>query len=70
MAAQWLFHLSPGAANVWLYRRCKATSTSIGDHEVMVIGEGKIVDESLVEVVNAVVEVCMATVNGLWRENI
>ena len=32
----------------------------------MVIGEGNIVDESLVEVVNAVVEVCVATVNGRW----
>ena len=32
----------------------------------MVIGEGKIVDESLVEVVNAVVEVCIASVNGRW----
>ena len=31
--------------------------TSIGDHEVMVIGSGKKVDESLVEVVQAVVEV-------------
>ena len=63
MAAQWLFHLSPGAANVWLYRRCKATSTSIGDHEVMVIGEGNFVDESLVEVVHAVVEVRVTNMN-------
>jgi len=34
-----------------------APLTSIGDHEVMVIGEGNFVDESLVEVVHAVVEV-------------
>ena len=33
--------------------------TSIGDHEVMVIGSGEKVDESLVEVVQAVVEVCI-----------
>ena len=33
--------------------------TSIGDHEVMVIGGGENVDESLVEVVQAVVEVCI-----------
>ena len=31
--------------------------TSIGDHEVMVIGSGEKVDESLVEVVHAVFEV-------------
>ena len=35
----------------------------------MVIGEGNIVDESLVEVVDAVVEVCMATVNRRWCKN-
>ena len=33
--------------------------TSIGDHEVMVFGSGEKVDESLVEVVQAVVEVCI-----------
>ena len=31
----------------------------------MVIGKGNMVDESLVEVVNAVVEVCIATVNWM-----
>ena len=56
--------------HVRLSLRYKVTSTSIGDHEIMVIGKGNIVDESLVEVVNAVVEVCMATVNGLCCKNI
>ena len=49
--------------NVRLSLRYNFTSTSIGDHEVMVIGKGNMVDESLLEVVNAVVEVCIASVN-------
>ena len=54
MAAQWLLRLLPGGQMSF---RHKVTSTSIGDHEVMVIGKGNIVDQSLVEVVHAVVEV-------------
>ena len=43
--------------------RHKVTPSSIGDHEVMVIGKGNNVDQSLVEVVHAVVEVRVKNMN-------